>query len=639
MIRFKNTAVLALLFICCHSAYGQTCESLVREANKMYEAGKFSRAKTLYQQAINCGNKDFVSGCQEKIKIINGITAKPQKSVPFGVSDSEITIAYQGGDKVVNIKGNGSWRVTVDSNWCKVKKENGYIIISSSENEALEDRIATVNVYSGSKMKTVKVINEGAPEMLRSSADNVSFPSEGETTTVDINANTNWDVVQAPSWVKVNKGSGKIILTAQANDQNQIRQDSLKIQSPSKSIIIINIYQGAGAEHLSFSKNDIHFGPDGGDEYVKVYTDAADWKFGDFPHWCQITRINEDSIRIHCAPNEPINMLREASVNVTTGNQMLGINVSQDAKPMVTMVPSMGIGGRAVSFGFSAGYVIPNISASSGGSFTGSVVNYALGGNTEEASYSTSGGFSFGAYADIRLYRNIYLIAGLNFVHYKYENKFYSNAVRNVITGSSDYYLRGKIQDSDTEDYTFSTLDIPILASYRFPINKRSHIQINAGPVISIGLSAKMNFSGNSDGEGLSAYTIENNQMTYNEYLGIDVKSYHIKSSGEFNLFKNHVDYTETYVEQNNALVRKSQDFEASPLKRINYGVRLGVAYELNGISLGIEYNLIFSNMANKRYWESKRWTVFDQQGSVLMSGYKQYNNYLQIKLGYTFRY
>lgn len=638
MIRFKNTAVLALLFTCCHSAYGQTCESLVREANKMYEAGKFSRAKTLYQQAINCGNKDFVPGCQEKIKIINGITAKPQKSVPFGVSDSEIIIAYQGGDKVVNIKGNGSWRVTVDSDWCKVKKENGYIVISSPGNDALEDRTATVNVYSGSKMKTVKVINEGAPEMLRSSAENVSFPSGGETTTVDIDANTNWDVVQAPSWVKVNKGSGKIILTAQANDQNQIRQDSLKIQSPSKSIIIINIYQGAGAEHLSFSKNDLHFGPDGGDEYVKVYTDAADWKLGDFPHWCQITRINEDSIRIHCAPNEPINMLREASVNVTTGNQMLGINVSQDAKPVVTMVPDIGIGGRRVAFGVSAGYVVPMVSASSGGSFTGSIVNYALGTNAENASYSSQGGFSVSAFADMRIYKNFYIILGLNYLHYSYKNEFNADITR-VMSGLEDnYYLKGSQQNNYKEDYSMDLLEIPILASYRLPITNISHIQINAGPVISYGLSSKMDLSGNWSSAGLKRYQIVNHQLT-DIYLGVSSPQ-SWSQKGEFDLYGKDASYIATSTDGADIKGNKyPSDFDASPLKRLNFGAKLGVAYEYAGISLGIEYTLMFTNMAEKKYWEGERWKIFEQDAPINMTGYKQHNNYLQVKLGYTFRY
>ena len=105
------------------------------------------------------------------------------------------------------------------------------------------------------------------------------------------------------------------------------------------------------------------------------------------------------------------------------------------------------------------------------------------------------------------------------------------------------------------------------------------------------------------------------------------------------NLYDNKVSYTETYVEHNYATVEKSQEFEAAPFKRFNLGARLGVAYEYSGISIGVDYNFICTNMANKRYWEGERWTVFDYSNNNLMSGYKQYNHYLQIKIGYTFRY
>ena len=83
----------------------------------------------------------------------------------------------------------------------------------------------------------------------------------------------------------------------------------------------------------------------------------------------------------------------------------------------------------------------------------------------------------------------------------------------------------------------------------------------------------------------------------------------------------------------------KSQNFETSPLKRINLGVRMGVAYEYMGVNIGLNYNFMVTNMANKRYWEGERWTLFDYTGENLMTGYKQRNNYLQLHIGYTFRY
>ncbi|NPD91717.1 BACON domain-containing protein [Xylanibacter muris] len=614
---------------------------LYQEGNTLVEQGKLEKARSKFQQVINCGNNLYVPDSEKRIAWIDRILRKPNTVKPFSLSDNEVVIPYQGGQDVITVDGNGSWSASIKDNnegWCKIKKEKGKIYIISDANEDSSDRTCEVLVRMGNKTKIVLVKNEKAPEMLIPSVENLTFPYKGETNTIEIRSNTNWEVTSIPGWVVSTKENGKIKLTALANDKNEDRSAEIKVESSTKTVVI-NIYQGAGLDHLAFSKNELHFGPDGGDEYVNILTDAQDWKFGDFPHWCQVTKVADNLLRIHCTPNEPINMSREASVNVTTGKQTSGINVSQEAKPLVAIIPISGIGGRALSFGFNAGYMFPMISASSGGSYTGSPVNYANGTSLEEASYSNSSGFSFGGYADIRVYKNLYLTAGMNFIHYKYKNTFQSNDVRNVMVGSDIYYAKGKIQDNYQEDYTFSALEIPILASYRFPVTKTSHIQINVGPVINWGLSAKMKLSGTSDGEKLKAYAMDRFGMTDNLLDGIELYPHHIQASGTMDLYKKNVSYTETYVEHNYAKVDKSQDFETSPLKRMNVCARFGVAYEYSGISIGVDYNLMITNMANKRYWEGSRWTVFDYTGSNLMSGYKQRNNYLQIHIGYTFRY
>jgi hypothetical protein len=396
-----------------------------------------------------------------------------------------------------------------------------------------------------------------------------------------------------------------------------------------------HIYQGAGLDHLAFSKNDLHFGPDGGDEYINVYTDAEKWGFGDFPSWCQVTKVADNLLRIHCTPNDPINLRREASVNVTTGMQTLGINVNQEAKPYVTVVPSDGIGGRAFSLGVNAGYAMPMISASADG-FTGSVVNYALGNNNESSSYSSGAGFSIGTFADIRIYRNVYLIASLNFLHYSYSNKFNSDVLRQIYK-TQRYYQAGNTQNSYEEKYTMSQLEVPILLSYRLPITRdKSHVQFNIGPVINYGLSAKMEIDGYTSSESTYYYAIDNGQMT-NGLYDKNIQSIQDKGNGEFDLYDKNVSYT--VVDKDGQTINKSSQVEEAPLKRLNLGARFGVAYEYRGISLGVEYTYLFTNMANNKFWNSQRWRIFDQNANTLMSGYKQRNHYLGIKLAYTFRY
>lgn len=633
--------VLALITLNSVPQYAQTCKDLYQEGNILVEQGKLEQAKVKFRQVIECGDGLYVPDSERRIAWIERILRKPDTVKPFSLSDTEVVIPYQGGQDVITVNGGGSWTAAVTDSgqsWCRIRKEKGKIYIISETNGESEDRVCGIEVRMGSRAKTVIVRNERAPELLRSSVENVTFPYGGETNTVEIQSNTDWEVGDVPGWLISSKEDGRIRLTALANDNNEERTAEIKIEGRSKTVII-NISQVAGLGHLAFSKNDLHFGPEGGDEYINVYTDSPDWRLGDFPHWCQVTKVADNLLRVHCAPNEPIDVSREASVNVTTGLQTLGVNVSQDARPFVAVIPVSGIGGRAVSFGASFGGLLPMVSVSSGGRYTGSVVNYADGGSLEEVSYSSLKGLALGVYADIRVYRNLYLTTGLDLIHYGYKNEYSSDAVRNVIVPSDEFYLKGEILDNFLEDYSFSMLEVPMLASYRFPVTKISHVQVNVGPVISYGLFARLKFSGNSDGEKLTAYKKSRFGLTEEPALGIEADPYHVRTEGTLNLYGKSVSYKETYVEKNNSVVNKSQTFDSSPFRRLNLGLRLGVAYEYSGIQFGIDYGLMLTNMADKRYWEGNRWTVFNQPGDNLIAGYKQRNNYLRVRIGYTFRY
>ena len=621
----------------------QSCKVLYQEGNTLVDQGKLEKAKSKFQQVIHCGNNLYVPDSEKRIAWIDRVLRKPSAAKPFSLSDNKVVIPYQGGQDVITVDGNGSWTAFVNDKsvgWCKIKKEKGKIYIVSEANENNTDRSCEVVVRMGGKTRTVVVKNEKAPEMLVPSVENLTFPYKGETNTVEIRSNTNWKVTDVPGWVVSTKENGKIKLTALANDHNVERSAEIKVESSTKTVII-NLYQGAGLDHLAFSKNDLHFGPDGGDEYVQILTDAQDWRFGDFPHWCQVTKVADNLLKIHCTPNEPINLNREASVNVTTGKQTLGINVCQEAKPLVAVIPNFGIGGRAISFGISAGYLFPNIINSSGGDFTGSVVNYALGDNRENASYKSSGGFNIGLFADIRIYKNFYLKPGVEFTHYKYKNYFSGDVEIFTLGDTKNYYFKGNAQNQYQESYTFNEIEIPVIASYRIPVTKISHLQINIGPTIRYGLSAKMEISGNTDANKMGSYKIVNNQRTDIVYSQGLTTSLNYSGSGELNLYKSRMKYSEIYSDEflTNGVIPKDCDLEDSPLKKLNFGARLGVSYEYAGISFGMEYNIMLSNAANEKYWNSERWRIFDKGADVLMSGYKQRNNYFSVKIGYTFRY
>lgn len=396
----------------------------------------------------------------------------------------------------------------------------------------------------------------------------------------------------------------------------------------------ITIRQGAGEEHLALSQNDITIDEHGGEHYIKVYTDAANWKVGgDYPSWLNVERVGKDSIRIWAGKNVPNGEPRSGSVKIRTDQQVAGVMVTQPARFAGTVYDEFfkGIGGRRLSFGVSASYYMPFVSTSAGSKFVGSVLDYGLGNSKEEASYKSAKGFSVGLFADYRVYRNIYLIAGINYTHISYENTF-----RNPATWTYPYssieYCSGEFQNSYKEEYTHNMIEVPIMASYRFKVNDVSHVQLNLGPVLNFGLSAKAKVSGNSDTEGIPFYSIYTNQQT-----GTSVPI-HYSTNADLDLYKADNGFTRVSTTGNDVRMDERLSAQECPLLKFNCGLRVGVAYEWVGISFGLYYTYMFTNMANKKYWDNDRWTLLNNS-ETNMKGYKQRINTLEFKLAYTLRY
>jgi hypothetical protein len=158
-------------------------------------------------------------------------------------------------------------------------------------------------------------------------------------------------------------------------------------------------------------------------------------------------------------------------------------------------------------------------------------------------------------------------------------------------------------------------------------------VQLNLGPVLNFGMSSKMNFSGNSDSQTMHMYNrITHTQVGNSNYL------HQTSASSEFNLYQPCVAWTESYTTGNVADISHHDTFTDSPMHRFNWGLRAGAAYEIAGLSFGLYYTMMLSNMANDGYWSNKRWTVLNESDHV-MGGYKHRIHTLEFKLAYTLRY
>lgn len=610
----------------------QTCGELFKRANSLKASGKYADAITYYQRAMDCDN-NLRKDCNRLIKECKGSIVTENNKL--NISAQEVRIPFQGGDSKITVTSSKKWNVEGTNDWCGTGyfKSKSFVVQCREQNNSTRDKETTLTVKSGSLYKTLKVIQEARPEYIEVDATSLSFPAQGTEQKITVESNAKWDVTSIPSWCKIEKGNDGIRIIVSPNDNIMERNDNIVIVSPSKSVTI-KIYQGAGEEHLTLSQNNLYLSSEGDVTYMKVYTDADKWFLGDFPSWMNVQKIGKDSIRIACGKNIPNGEERTGSVQIKTDRQTAGVQVTQGARMHQDLIfpESKIVGGHNFSIGVSASYLMPSVSASAGGDYVGSVVDYSLGTSAENASYKSASGFSFGVFADMRLYRNIFLIAGVNFTQIKYKNEFNLNTTYTTPLTAYEYQ-QGEVQNSYTEDYTHTMIEVPILASYRFKINDMSHVQLNFGPVLNFGLSAKMKFSGNTDCETMHRY----NSVTH---LPVNNSNYvrHTAANSEFNLYQPCVYWTESYTTGNDADVAHHDQFSDSPLKKFNYGLRLGAAYEIAGLSFGLSYTMMLSNMANKNYWENDRWTVLNNSDTT-MKGYKHRINYLEFKLAYTLRY
>lgn len=617
------------MIACSMQLYAQSCADLYKRANSLKDSKNYAEAITYYQRARDC-DANLRTDCNKWIEYC-------RKRLPkLEISEQEIVIPYQGGDKQIEVSSTDKWKIDGMTEWCNTDAFNSknFIVQCREANNSTRSKIATLMVKSGSLYKSVKVIQEGRPEYIEVGAQSLSFPAKGTEDDITIESNANWDVTSIPSWCKIEKKEDGIHIIVSPNDRVMERTDDIVIVSPSQSVTI-KIYQGAGEEHLTLSQNNLVFNSEGDVHYMKVYTDADNWFVGDYPTWMNVQRIGNDSIRIECGKNIPNGEPRSGSVQVRTDRQTAGVMITQSPRMAQDIIfpDSTLVGGRNFSLGVSASCYLPFVSTSAGGDYVGSVLDYGLGTSEENASYKSAIGYSFGLFADIRLYKNIFLIAGANFSQIKYKNEFNKNTTITVPL-SSYQNLKGDVQNAYTEDYTHTMLEIPVLASYRFKVNNVSHVQLNLGPVLNFSLSSKMKLSGNTSGSTLHVYS---NNPPYNV---IDNSNYdrHTAVNAEFNLHQPCVLWSEKYTLGNDAAVDHHDEFQEAPFSKFNCGLRFGVAYEWAGISFGLTYTQMLTNMAQKNYWDNERWTVL-KGSDTTMKGYKHRLNTLEFKLAYTLRY
>ncbi len=646
----KITLVFVLANIIAIPLVAQECKENYDKAENCRKKGQYDKAIRYYVQSRDCGNAQYRTKSQAMINQIEKIRSEREavkatnssgSKQPYIIVPSLIYLPAGTEEQTITVESSGQWGAKGRSDIIRVSKKNSKTLTVSSvaANTSTKPRRSSVTVECGEVTRTITVEQDGVPEVLEYKSKYMNVPFEGGRFVIDLNTNTKWKVDYA-SWYKVipdENDSTRMVILIDKNTKNEDRNGTIIVRSESgDSYDEMEVHQYANESKI-FAPVDsiIQFRASGDTVLVPIITDNPTWTESDRPSWCLAKKINQDTLMVIVSKNENF-LSREGFVNIKSNDRVAGIWIRQDASEVPDIFAKKTLGGRNISFGLTAGYVMPFANSTSSGTYTGSVINYSLGNSHEDVNYSSQTGFTVGAILDLRVYRNWYIKTGVDYTHLQYTNSFNSDVDRSVAQGFNVVY-QGTFQNTFKEKYKFDFISIPVLASYRIVFDKRNNLQVDLGPILSFAVNGKMSFEGNSNSDNVFPHSV-----IYGETGPVigNRSSEYMRYTGEMNLFDTKVTNTTT-----SSVGGMSKDFlneytaVAAPYNRVSLGIRVGATYEYAGIQVGIAYTHMLTNMANSNFWNSGRLPLFGHTSDVLMAGYKHRINALELKVGYVFRY
>ena len=638
---------LAMLFAVPLNA--QECQDNFNKGEVCRKKGQYQKAIGFYEKSRDCGDARYRTKSAAMISDVNRLIREREavRNTPssrrseYIIVPSLIYLPNGTDEQTVTVESSGDWGVKGRSDIINVTKKNSKTLTVSSvaANTSTKSRKTSVTVECGEVTRTITVEQDGVPEVLEYKSKYMNVPYKGGRFVVELNTNTKWKVDYA-DWYKVaqdENDSTRMVIIVDNNTKNEDRNGTIIVRSEEGSAYDeMEIHQYANESRI-FSPVDsiIHFTAKGDTIYVPIISDNPKWTESDRPSWCTLNKMNDSILMLTVVPNDNY-LSREGFVNIKSNDRVSSIWIRQDASEMPDFMSKKVLGGRNISFGLSAGYVMPFLNSTSSGTYTGSIINYSLGNSNEDVNYSSQSGFSIGAVLDLRVYKNWYVKTGVDYTHLQYTNSFKADVDRSVAQGFNVVY-QGTFQNAFKEKYKFDFISIPVLASYRFVFNKRNNLQVDFGPVVNFAISGKMSFEGNSNSDNVYPHSV-----IYGETGPVigNRSSEYMRYTGEMNLFDTKVTNTTT-----TSIGGMHRDFlsettaVAAPYNRVNLGLRIGATYEYAGIQLGLAYTQMLTNMANSSFWNSERMRIFGNSGDVLMAGYKHRINVLELKVGYILRY
>ncbi|MBN2807728.1 MAG: leucine-rich repeat protein, partial [Prolixibacteraceae bacterium] len=264
------------------------------------------------------------------------------------LSSSSVKInAAEGSSRMMNLKGDASWEIVVDTDWLNIDPIKGQgdasITFTAKENPVIESRSAlvTVTTDAGYVHQVVFTQDAGAPKLTTNVSELWMSFEQGSSQTIQIESNTEWEALVVEEWLSIEptkgKGNGTINITANENITDTARVAYVNIFSEgidTVSVLVTQMADQGTQPYLEVSINEVTFKADD-NEVVSVSIDTnVDWTAASDQAWLKVepTSGSGSSIIYLRADNNDQNNSREAIVSIVYDqNQKAEVKVIQEA--------------------------------------------------------------------------------------------------------------------------------------------------------------------------------------------------------------------------------------------------------------------------------------------------------------------
>lgn len=296
-------------------------------------------------------------------KLTKAITIN-QQPPSITSKNEEIIYGIEGGEHQQTVTSDVAWKATTSAYFITVTPENNTagqskLTISTSANRSEYDRTGNVYLNIGNKAK-VRIPVRQSGIICNVSVNSIGFSSIPETKSFDIISNCEWTIVSYPSWLKIDKESGKgnanVKLNVDENNTTKELEGDIVVCDANK-VVTRKIHITQSGKHAYVDVNTLEFSHKAEQKGLSFNTDGT-WSASVDADWVLLdSNTGTGSHTINVAVKENMTSSdRQATITLVIAGATHLIKVSQDSKYLV--LPS-----SAFNFDASAGYSTVYISS------------------------------------------------------------------------------------------------------------------------------------------------------------------------------------------------------------------------------------------------------------------------------------